>query len=221
MAHANMADSSKTSLVFLQTGGRYLLGLVLAVVTTVGLLWGMQALIAGGSEVMSEPPRGNVLDFIRLKKEQQTVKKERKPQKPAKPKTPPPPMVQPQMAQANPNAQEISSSFSADIALDAGLSGGLSLESGDGDYLPIVKVAPIYPRRAQSRGIEGFVIVEFTVTKTGAVRDAVVVSAEPESIFDRAALDAVLKFKYKPRVVDGVAMEVAGVQNKISFAIDG
>ncbi len=221
MAHANMADSSKTSLVFLQTGGRYLLGLVLAVVTTVGLLWGMQALIAGGSEVMSEPPRGNVLDFIRLKKEQQTVKKERKPQKPAKPKTPPPPMVQPQMAQANPNAQAVSSSFSADIALDAGLSGGLSLESGDGDYLPIVKVAPIYPRRAQSRGIEGFVIVEFTVTKTGAVRDAVVVSAEPESIFDRAALDAVLKFKYKPRVVDGVAMEVAGVQNKISFAIDG
>jgi protein TonB len=221
MAHANMADGSKTSLVFLQTGGRYLLGLVLAVVTTVGLLWGMQALIAGGSEVMSEPPRGNVLDFIRLKKEQQTVKKERKPQKPAKPKTPPPPMVQPQMAQANPNAQAVSSSFSADIALDAGLSGGLSLESGDGDYLPIVKVAPIYPRRAQSRGIEGFVIVEFTVTKTGAVRDAVVVSAEPESIFDRAALDAVLKFKYKPRVVDGVAMEVAGVQNKISFAIDG
>jgi protein TonB len=221
MAHANMADSSKTSSVFLQTGGRYLLGLVLAVVTTVGLLWGMQALIAGGSDVMSEPPRGNVLDFIRLKKEEQMEQKERKPQKPAKPKTPPPPKVQPQKAQANPNAQAISSSFTADIALDGGLSGGLSLDSGDGDYLPIVKVAPIYPRRAQSRGIEGFVIVEFTVTKTGAVRDAVVVSAEPESIFDRAALDAVLKFKYKPRVVDGVAMAVAGVQNKISFAIDG
>lgn len=220
-SNTNNVSDSRTPSVFLQTASRYLLGLVLAVVTTIGLLWGMQALIAGGSEVMSEPPRGNVLDFIRLKKEQQTVKKERKPQKPAKPKTPPPPMVQPQMAQANPNAQEISSSFSADIALDAGLSGGLSLESGDGDYLPIVKVAPIYPRRAQSRGIEGFVIVEFTVTKTGAVRDAVVVNAEPESIFDRAALDAVLKFKYKPRVVDGVAMEVAGVQNKISFAIDG
>ena len=220
-SNTNNVSDSRTPSVFLQTASRYLLALVLAVVTTIGLLWGMQALIAGGSEVMSEPPRGNVLDFIRLKKEQQAVKKERKPQKPAKPKTPPPPMVQPQMAQANPNAQEISSSFSADIALDAGLSGGLSLESGDGDYLPIVKVAPIYPRRAQSRGIEGFVIVEFTVTKTGAVRDAVVVNAEPESIFDRAALDAVLKFKYKPRVVDGVAMAVAGVQNKISFAIDG
>jgi protein TonB len=59
------------------------------------------------------------------------------------------------------------------------------------------------------------------VTKNGSVRDAIVIKAEPEGIFDRAAMDAALKFKYKPRVVDGVAMEVAGVQNKISFQIDG
>ena len=221
MAKVNMFNVSRTSSSLLQTGSRYLLGLVLAIVTTVGLLWGMQALIAGGSEVMSEAPRGNVVDFIRLKKEQQTVRKERKPQKPAKPKAPPPLMVQPQMAQVNPNAQVINRSFIADVALNGGLSGGLSLAGGDGDYLPIVKVAPIYPRRAQARGIEGFVIVEFTVTKTGAVRDAEVVIAEPENIFNRAALEAVLKFKYKPRVVDGEAMAVAGVQNKISFAIDG
>jgi len=199
--------------------GRYLFGLTFAIVVTFALLWGMQALITGGNNALTEAPRGNVLDFIRLKKEQDVTKKERKPQKPAKPKTPPPPMVQPQMQQANPNADAVSSSFGADIQADASLAGGLSLDTGDGDYLPIVKVAPIYPRRAQSRGIEGYVIVEFTVTKTGAVRDAFVIEAEPESIFDRAAMDAALKFKYKPRVVDGVAMEVAGVQNKISFQI--
>lgn len=197
--------------------GRYLFGLAFAVVVTFALLWGMQALISGGNNVLTEAPRGNVLDFIRLKKEQDITKKERKPQKPAKPKTPPPPMVQPQMQQANPNADAVSSSFAADIQADSSLAGGLSLDTGDGDYLPIVKVAPIYPRRAQSRGIEGYVIVEFTVTKSGAVRDPIVIAAEPASIFDRAAMDAALKFKYKPRVVDGVAMEVAGVQNKISF----
>ena len=69
--------------------------------------------------------------------------------------------------------------------------------------------------------IEGFVVVEFIVTKTGSVKDAQVVKAQPEGVFDRAALDAVAKFKYKPRVVDGVAMEVAGVQNRITFEIDG
>lgn len=199
--------------------GRYLFGLFFAVIVTFALLWGMQALISGGNNALTEAPRGNVLDFIRLKKEQDVTKKERKPQKPAKPKTPPPPMVQPQMQQANPNADAVSSSFSADIQADSSLTGGLNLETGDGDYLPIVKVAPIYPRRAQSRGIEGYVIVEFIVTKNGSVRDPVVIAAEPASIFDRAAMDAALKFKYKPRVVDGVAMEVAGVQNKISFQI--
>lgn len=200
---------------------RYGIALLLAVVMTFLLLWGMQALIVGGNKAMTEAPRGNVLDFIRLKKDEQVLKQERKPQKPDKPKEPPPPMVAPQMQQNNPNSEALSSSFAADIQIDAGLSGGLSLDSGDGDYLPIVKVAPIYPRRAQARGIAGYVIVEFTVTKNGSVKDPVVVEANPESLFDRAAMDAVLKFKYKPRVVDGEAMAVAGVQNKITFQIDG
>jgi len=200
---------------------RYGIALLLAVVMTFLLLWSMQALIVGGNKAMTEAPRGNVLDFIRLKKDEQVLKKERKPQKPAKPKEPPPPMVAPQMQQNNPNSETLSTSFAADIQIDAGLSGGLSLDSGDGDYLPIVKVAPIYPRRAQARGIAGYVIVEFTVTKNGSVKDPVVVEANPENLFDRAAMDAVLKFKYKPRVVDGEAMAVAGVQNKITFQIDG
>ncbi|MBA6223822.1 energy transducer TonB [Colwellia sp. MB02u-18] len=201
--------------------GRYGIALLFAVVMTFLLLWGMQALIVGGNKAMTEAPRGHVLDFIRLKKDEQVLKKERKPQKPAKPKEPPPPpMVVPQMQQNNPNSETLSTSFAADIQIDAGLSGGLSLDSGDGDYLPIVKVAPIYPRRAQARGIAGYVIVEFTVTKNGSVKDPVVVEANPESLFDRAAMDAVLKFKYKPRVVDGEAMAVAGVQNKITFQID-
>ena len=44
-------------------------------------------------------------------------------------------------------------------------SSGFGLAPSDGEYLPIVKVQPVYPRRALSRGIEGYVIVEFTVTK--------------------------------------------------------
>lgn len=200
---------------------RYVPALALAVTVTFFLLWGMQTLISGGNKALTEPPKGNVLDFIRLKKDESVQKKERKPQKPPKPETPPPNMPQPQMAQLNPNTASATTSFTADIAADVGLSGGLSLAGGDGDYLPIVKVAPIYPRRAQSRGIEGYVIVEFTVTASGAVRDPIVVEAQPEGIFDQAAMDAALKFKYKPRVIDGTATEVAGVQNKISFQIDG
>lgn len=200
---------------------RYVIALALALSMTFILLWGMQTLITGGNKALTEAPRGNVLDFIRLKKEQSLVKKERKPQKPAKPETPPPPMATPQMQQSNPNDSAISTNFDAAINANMTLAGGISLDGGDGDYLPIVKVAPIYPRRAQARGIQGYVIVEFTVTKNGSVKNAKVVKAEPEGIFDQAAVNAAMKFKYKPRVVDGVAMEVAGVQNRISFEIEG
>ena len=199
---------------------RYIVALIIAGIVTVMLFLGMQALITGGEGAMSEPVKGNVLDFVRLKKEETVQKKERKPQKPPTPKEPPPPMESPQMQNSDPNASNANFAFGASVEADVNLAGGLALESSDGEYLPIVKVAPVYPRRALSRGIEGYV-VEFTVTKQGTVRDPKVIKAEPESLFDRAAMDAALKFKYKPRVVNGEAVEVAGVQNKISFQING
>ena len=110
-----------------------------------------------------------------------------------------------------------SMSFAANINANNGLSNGMSLDASDGEYLPIVKVAPIYPRRALSRGIEGYVIVEFTVTPQGSVVSPQVVEADPEGIFERAAMDAAKKFKYKPRMVDGKAVSVPGVQNQITF----
>jgi len=90
----------------------------------------------------------------------------------------------------------------------------------DGSYVPIFKVPPIYPRRAQERGIEGCVMLEFIVTKVGAVRDPVVLWSIPSGIFDRAAMRSALKFKYKPQIRDGEAIEVKGVLNQITFIIE-
>ncbi len=98
-------------------------------------------------------------------------------------------------------------------------SSGFGLSPSDGEYLPIVKVQPIYPRRALSRGVEGYVIVEFTVTKQGTTRNIRVVEST-SSMFDSAAMKAAAKFKYKPRVVDGEPIDVPGVQNKITFEIE-
>jgi len=94
------------------------------------------------------------------------------------------------------------------------------MSTGDGEYLPIVKVAPIYPRRAQSRGISGYCIVEYTVTTSGAIRDPRPVDCQPAGVFEDASVKASLKFKYKPRVVDGVAIEVGGVQNKFTYELE-
>jgi len=200
---------------------RYLVSFFIAAFITLALFWGMQSLIQSGEGQLTEPAKGNVLDFVRLKTEQSVEKKQRKPQKPPKPKAPPPPMNSPKMAQSNSQAQASNYDFGANIDAELNLAGGLSLGSSDGEYLPIVKVSPVYPRRALSRGIEGYVIVEFTVTKSGTVTAPMVINAKPEGIFDRAAMDAASKFKYKPRVVNGEAVAVAGVQNKISFQISG
>ena len=87
------------------------------------------------------------------------------------------------------------------------------------EFLPLIKVAPIYPRYALERNLQGHVLLEFAVTTTGAVRDPVVVEAQPPGIFDRAALNAVSRFKYKPKVVEGEVVEVTGVRNRIVFEV--
>jgi protein TonB len=126
-------------------------------------------------------------------------------------------MTQPQLSSESAVADASGFDFSANVNANTAIGNGLALDASDGEYLPIVKVAPVYPRRALQRGIEGYVIVEFMVDKTGAVKNPVVIEANPEGLFDRAAMDAALKFKYKPRVVNGTATEVSGVQNRITF----
>lgn len=200
---------------------RVLLALVAAFAITAGLFYLMQSLIVGGEGAMSEPPKGSVLDFVRVKPEEVVQQKERKPQRPPEPEQPPPDMPQPQMQNESMDADAAGFDFSAEIQADASLSGGVGLDTSDGEYLPIVKVQAVYPRRALQRGIEGYVVVGFTVTKQGTVRDPYVIEAQPENIFDQAAMDAVLKFKYKPRIVNGEPVEVEGVQNRLTFAIDG
>ena len=110
--------------------------------------------------------------------------------------------------------------FAVPVRVDISLSaGGFGLAPTDGEYLPIVKVQPIYPGRALSRGLEGYVIVEFTVTKAGTTRDVRVVESSSK-MFERNAVQAATKFKYKPRVIDGQPIEVPGVRNKITFIIE-
>ena len=70
-----------------------------------------------------------------------------------------------------------------------------------------MRINPDYPPRALSRGLEGWVQVQFTITATGTVANAVVVNAEPKNIFDDAALKAIARWRYNPKVDGGVAVE--------------
>ena len=89
----------------------------------------------------------------------------------------------------------------------------------EAELLPIIKVAPAYPPQALEGNVAGSVLLEFSVTELGAVRDPVVLEAEPPGVFDQAALDAVGKFKYKPKVVAGEPVVITGVRNRFVFEI--
>jgi|TARA_B110000483_G_scaffold243624_1_gene334605 protein TonB len=91
----------------------------------------------------------------------------------------------------------------------------------DGSYVPIFQVPPQYPRRAAERGIEGCVLLEYTVTPAGSVSEPTVINAIPKGLFDRAATRAALRYKYKPLIRDGVPVAVEGVRQRITFVLEG
>ncbi len=210
---------------------RWGLSAIVGVFVTLALFYLMQALIQGADSALSDDKIGNLVDFVRIKQDQNVEAKKRKPKKPPPPDEPPPD-VPPQ----NFNVSVDKAGFSmANMDTNVNINvGGGGFGISDGDYLPIVKVQPQYPRRALSRGMTGWVIVEFTVTDQGSVKDAFVVEHcgwiknarkegecvdNPNSVFDSAATKAALKFKYKPKVIDGEPVATAGVQNKITFEL--
>ena len=184
-------------------------------VVTFGLLFIMQLLISTGEEAVTDTQNFRLGDFVRVERNEIIETKKEKPEKPPEPEAPPE-MPAPDMMNNFDNSMAVSVS-APQINTSMNI-GGVGFAVSDGEYLPIVKVAPVYPSRALSRGLEGYVIVEFTVTRTGTVRDVSVVEST-SALFERAASEAALKFKYKPRVIDGEAVEVPGVRNKITFEI--
>ena len=198
---------------------RLLFGLAIGVVVTAALFWFMQYLIETADRDLNEGASGHLVDFVRLKRDESIQRRQLKPKKPPPPDAPPPQPPTPQLDNLDPNAEKIAIS-AAPVETDIEMSGGFSLGVGEGDYLPIVKVAPIYPQRALSRSIEGYCVVQYTVTKNGTISDPFVVEDQcTSSLFHRASVQAALKFKYKPRVIDGQAVQVPGVQNKFTFEI--
>ena len=195
------------------------IALCLALLITLVLLYGMQRLIETGKQALTDPVSVYMPDFVRVQRDESIEQKQLKPDKPPPPAAQPENTVAPQPADLDAGGMRVSLSSNVDARIDVSIAGAAGFELQDGDYLPLVKVQPIYPRRAAARGMSGWVLVEFTVTVTGAVRDVRVIEST-DAVFERAAIQAALRFKYRPRVVDGTPMEVTRVQHYIRFEIE-
>ena len=150
----------------------------------------------------------------------------RKPPKPPPPKDPPPPPKM-QVSKIDRQVQNLPRMVMPN--LDLPLVGGEGMfignfqqvdPSAEGDIIPVVVIRPMYPREAAISGTQGWVKVEFIITEVGTVKDPRVIDAKPPRVFNREAVRAILKWKFKPRVVDGVAVERRATQ-VIDFTLDG
>ncbi|MFL2946301.1 MAG: energy transducer TonB [Parvibaculales bacterium] len=189
---------------------------LLAAGVTIGLFLIMKVLVTGQEYEIEEELASIGIDFVRVERDEESQTKDRALKRPSKvePEEPPPP---PKLTQPNrPNVDK--ASMSADMgAFDLA---GLNLNAPvDGDTLAIVRVLPRYPSRALSRGIEGWVLLEFAIDELGLAVNPVVIESEPPGIFDRAATSAVKRWKYRPMIEDGRPRMRPGVRQLISFEI--
>ncbi len=216
---------------------RLLVVLLLGACAALALTWFMHQLIHSGRHQLAESQRAHPVDFVRLQREEVSVRRDRRPVRPP-PRTGAPPALAagtasgsaPAAAPAPDLALARVGPMATTVAVPAptlpgipGVStgiGGPRFEAGDEEYLPIVKIAPIYPYRAQAIGLEGECVVIYTVTATGATRDVRVLEHMcTDELFHAVSVEAARKFKYKPRVVDGRAVEVHEVTNRFIYRI--
>ncbi len=198
---------------------RFAVAIGLACGVTFGLFWAMQALISVGYE-LREGGAGPNIEFVRLKKSAAPETKKREPPRREKPDAPPPP---PQMNLAqNMDPGEAVSDITPIADTGAQLAEAAAVGAGAGsdrDIVPLVRIEPEYPPRAKQRGIEGYVDLEFTIGPSGNVQDPKVIGANPIAVFDQAALRAVRRWRYNPKLEEGKAVSRPGVRVRLRFKL--
>ena len=151
------------------------------------------------------------------------LRERRLPKKPQPPKNPPPPQTQriakaerPKVQSMNLNMERLDISI-AGAGLYLGPPGGGNM--GDGEAIPMVIIQPRYPRKAAMEGIEGWVKFKFTISPDGTPRDVELIDAQPRRVFERDARRAIYKWKFKPKVVDGKAVEQHNMVYTMQFQL--
>lgn len=199
---------------------RYLFALASAAIVAVSLFYLMQYLISGNHSRLSLSQSQNTIDIIRLKPSEELVTKQRRlPEPPEQPVIPIPPsqpvksLNEPQLVSAKLAlpATDITA-VNINRALLKGISPETSAPGENNDVIALLKVEPNYPRKAARQGIEGWVKLGFTVLEDGTVTSVDVIDADPKRIFDKSAKRAIMKWKFKPKIVNGKAVKQQAIQ---------
>ncbi|GAA4876516.1 TonB family protein [Ferrimonas pelagia] len=200
---------------------RTLIATVLGLTVTLFLFGFMAYLISGGPQRGMEnaeiPPIEITMD------RQDSNAQQRQRVLPTPPEEPEQPPEIPQMD------MDVDTSAADSFSLNlpgANVAGGVSADlggpgafGGSGEAMPIVRIEPRYPQEAARRRVEGYVVMSFTIDEVGGVTDIKVIEAEPRRMFDREAINALSRWKYRPKTDDGRPMRQEGQQVRLDFEL--
>lgn len=205
---------------------RYLSALGTAALLTISLFYLMQYLISGKHSPLAASQSGNTFDIIRLSRTEDIVTKQRK-----LPDPPEKPVVSakfPKLAKVDSNQKIVPPALNLPLPglpslqlqrdLLTGVSAEISAPQENSEVIALLRVEPDYPRKAAIQGVEGWVKLRFTVLEDGSVTDIVVIDSKPRRVFEKSAIRALKRWKFKPRVVNGKAVKQRAIQ-KIVFEL--
>ncbi|MDE0519004.1 MAG: energy transducer TonB [Bdellovibrionales bacterium] len=183
----------------------------------------MSVLISDTPDLKKKTDMVGLIEFIRVKPRSFLDEKTRKlPEK--KPKQMKPPKMK-MLSAALSKPQKINPQMDMPDIKSVLRSGGPAVGGFGGANLgsevtPLVRIEPQYPRKAAMQGIEGWVRLQFDITPTGMVSGVQVLGAKPPNIFNRAAIKALRKWKYRPKVENGKPVEQKGLKVQLDFKLE-
>ena len=186
---------------------KLILAFLCSIIVTGSLFAVMSGMVSSDGAQNNNQGEQTVIDFIRLKQDSDSRVKEREKKEPPKPKKPP--MPPEQTAQQNTPMKQIAMrmpNITPDLSLaNKSLLGDaqIGMGFGDGDVIPLVRMPAQYPSKAKRRNIEGFVKARLEVNVLGTVDSVEIIDAKPRGVFERSAIRALYKYKFKPQIIDG------------------
>ncbi|RSD31487.1 energy transducer TonB [Vibrio pectenicida] len=161
-------------------------------------------------------------DMLVVENDTDTQRRQRSiPEQPKMPKLP----EQMPVSSVNNNITSVSDTLKPALGLDTSID-GLAISAPEfGDFgiqqqaMPIYRVEPRYPAKAEKRQVEGYVLIRFTIDPTGKPVDIQVQKSQPKYMFDREAIYAIKKWKYQPKIVDGKSVSQQGQTVKLEFTL--
>ncbi len=199
-----------------------------AVFAALSLFWFMNVLVRNDG-IFEKPDRSHAyLNFVRIDPADDDVQtKDRR-----IPEPPPPPEEAPDTPDFSADIDTVNANLNMNmptIGIPVGdgqgpylgtLTAGQGLAGFDTDVIPVVRVAPAYPRRAKQARIQGWVTMEVLIRPDGTVSNAKVMESDPPRLFDDAAIAAMQRWKFRPKMVDGSPVAQRAKQT-IEFKLEG